>query len=105
MAETILQLLAGNSKNTDPNRPAMALLPLSPRDQSINGQDQDGSQDRTDEPRRLALSIPTEVLPDIGGYEGADDTKQDRDDESTRICSRHEQLGNEPDQKTDNDDP
>jgi hypothetical protein len=78
---------------------------LSPPNQSVNDQDQDGSKNRSDEPCRLALSIPAEVLSDVGRYKGPGNAEKNRNDKSARISSRHEQLRDNPNHKTDHDRP
>jgi hypothetical protein len=80
-------------------------LELSPLDQSVNDQNQDGPQDGSDETGWLALSIPAEVLSDVGRYKGPGNTEKNRNDKSPRISSRHEQLGDEPNHKTDHNRP
>jgi hypothetical protein len=78
---------------------------LFPPDQPVNDEDQDGAQNRSDEPGRLALSIPAELLPDVTRDEGPADTEKNRNDKSARISSRREQLGDGPNHKTDHDQP
>jgi hypothetical protein len=78
---------------------------LSPPDQSVSDKEKDGSENRSDEPGRLALSVPTEVLSDVGRDNGPGDAEENRNDKSARISSRHEQLGYSPNYKTDHNRP
>jgi hypothetical protein len=80
-------------------------LELSPLDQSENDQNQDGPQDRSDETGRLALSIPAEVLSDVRRHKGTGNAENNGEDKSSRISSRHEQLGDGPNHKTDHNRP
>src|SRR5215213_4728069 len=61
-------------------------------DESIDEQQRDRADDRSDTPRRLLLTSH-----ESRGQEAADertrDTEKNRDDPAARIASRHEELG------------
>jgi hypothetical protein len=73
------------------------------RGDPIDPEDEDRPESRTDEARRLTRTIQVKRLPDESAEERADDTEENRDDDSTGIATRHDELRDDPDDQTEED--
>ena len=72
-----------------------------PEQQAVQYQKNDGADDRGDEASRFTRSIPARGLADVVRQEGAGNTEQRGDDQTAWIATRHEELGNDANDETD----
>ena len=73
--------------------------------QPIEQQQDHGAHDRHDPARWLSGLVPAEGLAEVTGNERASDAEQNRDDKTTGIFPRHQQLCDSTDNKADNQSP
>ena len=69
--------------------------------QPIEQQQDHGTDDRHDPARWLSGLVPAEGLAEVTGNERASDAEQNRDDKTTGIFPRHQQLSDCANDKTD----
>ena len=86
-------------------RPKRPRLHPSPENQSVEQEQKHGANHRADKSRGLPRSVPANCLTEISGNERACNTEKNRHDAAAGIPSRHQQLRNRADNKTDNQNP
>src|SRR5262245_21086280 len=107
MAPMAIQRIRGNLGQCSSYSPEWrSNCPPSPGNKTVDREHDDRAYNGADEAGALARLVPIERLPEIGGNERAHDAQDGRQDEARRlIVSRHEELGDDAGQKSDDDGP
>src|SRR4051794_33226658 len=81
--------------------------PLASRDEAIDKEQDYCANYSADEAGGFPRLVPPDGLTEIGCNEGADDSQNGRQDKARRLrlITRHDEFGNDSNDKTDNDGP
>src|SRR5690348_1735319 len=81
--------------------------PLASRDETIDEEQDYCANHAADEAGRFSCLVPSNGLTEIGCNEGADDSQNGCQDKALRLrlITRHNEFGNDSNNKTDDDGP
>src|SRR6516165_2220668 len=81
--------------------------PLASGDEAIDEEQDYCANHTADEAGGFSRLVPADGLTEIGCNEGADDSQNGRQDKALRLrlITRHDEFGNDSNDKTDNDGP